>query len=263
MNGASFRSELVWKGDVGSGPRWVRAAEWIFLLAGLAAVDVFVWVNTSTLLDQAYQDWSFDETLRGLQPTIKGFVADEIFWLFGGHTKTEKIETEVPQKLEPVPREKPPLHEQLLGRLSIPRLKVSAMVREGADSATLRRAVGHIPGTALPGHAGNVALAGHRDTFFRALRDIKKDDKIDIETESGTYQYVVESTNIVGPRDVGVLAASRDKSLTLVTCYPFYYVGSAPKRFIVRATETGGNTPRQRVSAALDSPVELGRAYRD
>jgi len=249
MSSRRIRSELVWKDDGDPGRRWMRAAEWIFLLAGLAAVDVFVWVNTSTLLDQAYQDWAFDETLRGLQPTVEGFVTDEFSWFFGGRTKTE---TELPQKLEPVPREKPPLHEQLLGRLRIPRLKVSAMVREGADSDTLRRAVGHIPGTALPGHAGNVALAGHRDTFFRALRNIKKDDTIDFETESGTYQYVVKSTNIVGPRDVGVLAASRDKSLTLVTCYPFYYVGSAPKRFIVRATEIGGSS-RQRASARLDS----------
>jgi sortase A len=251
---SGFRSGLVWKDDgknhCGSGRRWIRAYEWIFLLAGLAALDVFVWVNTSTLLDQAYQDWAFDETLRGLKPTVKGFVTDEISGLFGGHTK---IETEMPQKLEPVPREKPPQPEQLLGRLRIPRLNVTAMVREGADSATLRRAVGHIPGTALPGHAGNVALAGHRDTFFRALRNIKKDDTIDFETESGTYQYVVESTKIVAPRDVGVLAASRDKSLTLVTCYPFYYVGSAPKRFIVRATEAGANSPRQKTSARLDS----------
>ena len=251
MSGTSFRSGLVWKDDGGSNRRWIRATEWIFLLAGLAALDVYVWVNTSTLLDQGYQDWAFDETMRGLQPTVKGFVADEIYWLFGGHTK---IETEVPQqKLEPVPREKAPLPEQLLGRLSIPRLKVTAMVREGADSATLRRAVGHIPGTALPGHPGNVALAGHRDTFFRALRNIQKDDKIDFETESGTYQYVVESTKIVAPRDVGVLAASRDKVLTLVTCYPFYYVGSAPKRFIVRATETGPSTARQRAAVRASS----------
>jgi sortase A len=71
--------------------------------------------------------------------------------------------------------------------------------------------VGHIPGTALPGYAGNVALAGHRDTFFRALRDIKKDDTIEFETENGTYRYLVESTDIVGPRDVGVLLPPTDR----------------------------------------------------
>ena len=254
MNGAHFaESGLMWKDDRSPRRRWIRAAEWIFLLAGLAAVDVFVWINTSTLLDQAYQDWAFDESLRGLRPTVAGFVADEISWLLGSRTKLET--PELPEKSEPIPQhpEKPPLKDALLGRLRIPRLNVAAMVREGADSATLRRAVGHIPGTALPGHAGNVALAGHRDTFFRALRNIQKNDTIDFETESGTYQYVVDSTRIVGPRDVGVLAASGGKTLTLVTCYPFYYVGSAPKRFIVRATETGANSPRQRTSSALES----------
>jgi sortase A len=125
-------------------------------------------------------------------------------------------------------------------------LNVTAMVREGADGKTLRRAVGHIPGTALPGEAGNVALAGHRDTFFRALRDIRKDDTIQFETESGIYRYQVESTEIVGPRDVGVLAASNQDTLTLVTCYPFYYVGSAPKRFIVRAAQVEVSRLRQR-----------------
>jgi len=95
--------------------------------------------------------------------------------------------------------------------------------------------VGHIPGTALPGNVGNVGLAGHRDTFFRALRNIQADDTIEMQTTAGTYRYVVKSTRIVTPRDVSVLQASGGETLTLVTCYPFYYVGSAPKRFIVHA----------------------------
>ena len=141
---------------------------------------------------------------------------------------------------------KPPLPSSVIGRLEIPRLNLTAMVREGADGKTLHRAVGHIPGTALPGYAGNVALAGHRDTFFRALRNIKKDDTIDLETENGTYHYLVEATDIVGPRDVGVLASSGGQTLTLVTCYPFYYIGSAPKRFIVRAMQVSPTPQRQR-----------------
>ncbi len=219
--------------------RGVRAFEWLFLLFGLAALDVYVWINTSALLYQAYEDWSFDETLRGLKPTVRGFVADEIYWLFGGDR--EKMENpEAPQKFAPLPHQRAPLPSMLLGRLRIPRLNVAAMVREGADTGTLSRAVGHIPGTALPGKAGNVALAGHRDTFFRALRNIRKDDAIEFETENGTYRYLVEFTKIVGPKDVGVLSAGGRQSLTLVTCYPFYYVGSAPKRFIVRAVQEEG-----------------------
>jgi sortase A len=197
------------------------------------------------VLEQAYLDWSFDEALRGLKPNPAGFVADELYWLFGGRTKLENLEVPRAPEKAPTPTAKPPVPDALLGRLRIPRLHLAAMVREGADSGTLRRAVGHIPGTALPGQAGNVALAGHRDTFFRALRGIKKDDTIDFETTDGTYRYVVESTTIVGPRDIGVLKAASGKTLTLVTCYPFYYVGSAPKRFIVRAAQSGGNVPRQ------------------
>jgi sortase A len=226
--------------------RWLAGFEWFFLLVGLVALDTYVWVNTSSLLSQAYQDWSFDQTLRGLTPSIPAFMADEISWMFGG--QREKVEApEAAQELQPAPQQgKPPLHASLIGRLEIPRLKLSVMVREGADGKTLHRAVGHIPGTALPGFAGNVALAGHRDTFFRALRDIKKDDTIEFETEGGTYRYLVESTDIVGPRDVGVLAASHGQTLTLVTCYPFYYIGSAPKRFIVHAAQVSPIPQRQR-----------------
>ena len=224
------------------GRRWLAGFEWFFLLLGLLALDTYVWVNASTILSQAYQDWAFDQTLRGLTPSVRGFVGDEVSWLLGA--QREKVEA--PEAAQTMPQGKPPLPSSVIGRLEIPRLNLTAMVREGADGKTLHRAVGHIPGTALPGYAGNVALAGHRDTFFRALRNIKKDDAIELETENGTYRYLVESTDIVGPRDVGVLAASHGQTLTLVTCYPFYYIGSAPKRFIVRAAQVSPIPPRQR-----------------
>jgi len=137
--------------------------------------------------------------------------------------------------------EAPPARQAVIGRLEIPRLKLAVMVREGADESTLSRAVGHIPGTALPGRIGNVGLAGHRDTFFRKLMNIRADDTIELQTTAGTYRYVVNSTRIVTPRDVSVLKASGGETLTLVTCYPFYYVGSAPKRFIVHATQVAAN----------------------
>jgi sortase A len=246
MKDPDMQVRLVWKDEQPRKRRGLGAAEWLFLLAGLAAVDVFVWVNTSTVLYQAYEDWAFDQTLRGLKPSTRGFVADEISWLFGSRSKVEPPDHA--PKAEPLPSEKPPLPEMLLGRLKIPRLHVAAMVREGADSGTLRRAIGHIPGTALPGKTGNVGLAGHRDTFFRALRNIEKDDTIDFETDAGTFRYAVESTRIVSPRDVSVLSAAGGRTLTLVTCYPFYYVGSAPKRFIVRAVQVPSGATRQQAS---------------
>jgi sortase A len=123
----------------------------------------------------------------------------------------------------------------LIGRIEVPRLELSAIVREGVDETTLRRAVGHVPDTALPGASGNVALAGHRDTFFRPLKDVRKGDTVHLTTPEGRFTYVVKDTRIVKPTDVSVLAPTTTPTLTLVTCYPFNYIGSAPDRFIVRA----------------------------
>jgi sortase A len=233
-----------------SGRSGLRALEWTFLLVGLLAVDCFVWINTSSVLYQAYEDWAFDQALRGLTPGVGGFIHDETRWLLGGGR--QKVETaETPQPAQPTnepPGITTPGPQAVIGRLEIPRLKLSVMVREGADEGTLSRAVGHIPGTALPGNVGNVGLAGHRDTFFRALRNIRSDDTIELQTRAGTYRYAVKSTRIVTPRDISVLQASGGETLTLVTCYPFYYVGSAPKRFIVRATQVGPSSQRQPAS---------------
>ena len=255
-----MRARLTWRGNQmahridqrrpRSERHGLRALEWIFLLIGLLAVDCYVWVNTSSVLYQAYEDWAFDQTLRGLTPSIGGFVKDEAQWIFGGGR--EKPETaEAPNPAAPnaaapaspnaPPAVVPPALRAVIGRLEIPRLNVSVMVRQGADERTLRMAIGHIPGTALPGMIGNVGLAGHRDTFFRPLRNIRENDLIELQTTAGTYRYLVTSTQIVSPRDVNVLKASGGDTLTLVTCYPFYYVGSAPKRFIVHATQVGAS----------------------
>ena len=123
----------------------------------------------------------------------------------------------------------------LIGRIEIPRLSLSTVVVEGIEKRALRRAVGHIPGTALPGQAGNVGIAGHRDTFFRSLKDIQVDDMIVVSTRWGEYRYRVVSSRVVGPHEVEVLDPTSDEVLTLVTCHPFYLVGPAPDRFIVRA----------------------------
>ena len=125
---------------------------------------------------------------------------------------------------------------RVLGRIEIPRIGVNAMVREGDDDATLAVAVGHIPGTARPGERGNMALAGHRDSFFRALRGIQPQDRIRIVTRKQSYEYTVDSTEVVNPEDTWVLDPTPDPVLSLVTCYPFNYVGPAPKRFVVRAS---------------------------
>ena len=126
----------------------------------------------------------------------------------------------------------------VIGRIEIPRLRVSTIVRAGSDARTLRLAVGHIEGTAFPGGSGNVGLAGHRDTFFRRLEEIQPDDEIRLVTPDGTFVYQVERTDVVRPDDIWVLDPTDTPTLTLVTCYPFTYVGSAPERFIDRASGT-------------------------
>ncbi len=123
----------------------------------------------------------------------------------------------------------------LIGRLGIPRLGVSVIVVEGTSNSVLRRAAGHISGTGLPGRPGNIGISAHRDTFFRPLRNIRSDDLITFTTLTGEYRYRVVSTRIVSPDNVAVLAPDGGEILTVVTCYPFYFVGSAPDRFIVRA----------------------------
>lgn len=123
-----------------------------------------------------------------------------------------------------------------IGRIEIPRLGVAAVVREGADEETLSRAVGLIPGAAHPGQSGNVVLAGHRDTFFRPLRKIKVNDRIRLVVPPNTFEYRVESTRVVTPDETSVLQSKGLDELTLVTCYPFRFIGSAPDRFIVSAT---------------------------
>jgi sortase A len=120
-------------------------------------------------------------------------------------------------------------------RLSIDRLHIDVAVIEGDSDADLRLGAGHVPYTALPGNSGNVGIAAHRDTFFRPLRNIQKGDIIALSTPEDTYEYRVDSTQIVTPDHSEVLGPTPEPSLTLVTCFPFYYVGSAPKRFIVRA----------------------------
>ena len=127
---------------------------------------------------------------------------------------------------------------EVLGQIEIPSLDFKAIVLHGDSPELLRHAVGHLPETPLPGEPGNVALAGHRDTFFRPLRRIRAGDLITLRTfKRETFQYRVESISIVSPTDVDVLRPTVRRELTLITCFPFDYIGPAPNRFIVRAIE--------------------------
>lgn len=177
--------------------------ERLLLLVALAALGYVVGSVGGAALYQDYESRQLDEVLRGGRSPEQASVR--------------------------------PVARRVLGRLEIPTLGVSTIVREGEDARTLQLAVGHIAGTALPGSSGNMGLAGHRDTFFRRLREIDVGDVIRLVAVEGTFTYVVESTQIVDPDDLWVLDPTPEPSLTLVTCYPFTYVGTAPERFIVKA----------------------------
>jgi sortase A len=192
--------------------RWSRNA---FLVAGVLALGACGYVLLDTKLYQADQARRFQQQLSRMRgPIARAGGIDD-------------------QPVAPAPA-------GALGSIEIPRIGLAAMILEGTDGRTLRRAVGHIPGTSLPGQPGNVAIAGHRDTFFRALRNVQQDDEIRLSTLDGSYRYLVDSTQVVAPEDTQVLDDSSDTILTLVTCYPFYFVGPAPKRFIVRAHKIPG-----------------------
>ena len=130
-----------------------------------------------------------------------------------------------------------------LAELEIPRLGFTAAVLEGSDESILRRAPGHIEHTGWPGQVGNIGIAGHRDTFFRPLRHVRIGDDILLITHQGQARYRVSSVRVVSPRDVGVLDPTSEAALTLVTCYPFSFVGPAPMRYVVHAVGIRSPSP--------------------
>ena len=220
----------------------------IFLL-GLCAIGFYGYTVANVHVYQAYQNWAFDQQIAGHRVTFADYVrAETPLGFLVGQDRRQSL-PEMNFSSPSANRVAPPKLPvgSLLGRISIGRLNLSAIVREGADADTLSRAVGHVPSTALAGHPGNFAIAAHRDTLFRALKDIRHGDLVTFESPSATYSYQVFSTKIVKPSDVSVLRpdggltpasvsnTGTNRILTMITCYPFYFVGAAPKRFIVQA----------------------------
>ncbi len=126
---------------------------------------------------------------------------------------------------------------KVLGRIDIERLAISGVIREGADGNTLRKAVGHVPKTAQPGEKGNIVLAAHRQQQFRGLRHVRVGDRIRVTTPHGRFEYEVEAFWVVDPQDISVMDATPGRQITLLTCYPFDYVGPAPQRLVVRGRQ--------------------------
>lgn len=185
----------------------LRFAQRLFLWLGIATLAYAG--GTAAYVDayQRYQSWKFEQEL----------------------TATGGIKAELAE-------DRADLREgDVIGRLDVPRFGISVIVLQGIEKNTLIVGAGHVPETPLPGAAGNIVIAAHRDTFFRKLDGIRRGDSIQVATLRGMYEYIVDSTEVVDPDDIQVMESRGRPELTLITCYPFYLVGPAPKRFIVHA----------------------------
>ena len=222
-----------------------------------------MWAVANNTIAPDWESWSFDKRAKGADPTLTAYMGDRTHDLLRGlgellllTTPSEKRPVDKPIEIHPTLAV-----NSVVGRLGIPRLGVRAVVREGDQEQTLFSSLGHIPGTALPGEKGNVGIAGHRDTFFRSLAKIKTNDVLQFETAGGTYSYEVTGTQIVKPKDVGVLRSGAIPEITLVTCYPFGYIGNAPDRFIVKARQLPSREAQQ-VSQVIPPPPVVSAVSR-
>ncbi len=206
----------------------------LLLLVGIASMLLFAW----SLLDGTY--YQYTQKIQFASKTAGAWVAGGS----AGSAQTVALSDARPQPQAGIqllsnpfklPVKLPAGDPLLIGELEVPRVGLSVMVREGMDATTLRRAVGHVPSTALPGQPGNFVIVGHRDTFFRPLRGLEKGDSIRIVTTRGRFTYAVESIQVVEPDGIALTAPASEAVATLITCFPFNYLGTAPRRFVARA----------------------------
>ena len=192
--------------------RWLTFIGGALIIGGAAILGFYIWTrHSAALAQQDAQEW-LNRTVRARQEGAKS----------------------------PSPQHRRFKYGEVVGKLTIPRLNLSVMVFEGDDAAILKRGAGHIPTTSLPAEKGNLGIAAHRDTYFRPLRLIRPQDRIEFTTPEGVSRYAVTDIEIVRPSDIQVLAKRPGRDLTLVTCYPFYFLGNAPQRWIVHAKQVAG-----------------------
>jgi sortase A len=213
----------------------------LLILVGVAGMLVWLWGLSDGAVYQFAQNAHFSRDAAGGDFEIAGNTA----------VVEANPRSAVSSWNAPVLPKRDPL---LLGRIEIPSVRLTVMMREGVDTTSLRKAVGHLPSSALPGQTGNVVVLGHRDTFFRPLRGIAQGDPIRVKTRSGSFDYVVDLIQVVPPEQSLVFEEKLPaESLTLITCFPFDYVGPAPRRFVVLA--------RMKVtSSEVDPPLHTNTA---
>ena len=206
--------------------RWLRQLELLLLVVGVLMLALYVAsrVHSAALSNAELQSFKTQQSESVAGPRgvdLSTAAPDFSLW---AEKRVKSYQESLASRCSPA-----------IGILRIPKINVEVPVLEGTDDLILNRGVGHVNGTALPGENGNVAIAGHRDGFFRGLKDVVVGDKIELITLQQTETYIIDRITIVEPTDVSVLQPRSHSSLTLITCYPFYFIGSAPQRYIVQA----------------------------
>lgn len=219
--------------------RWTKPLEWFLLVAGLLLIGVYVGARIHrSVLSQAEVERFKAQVIVSKElhsgAEAVGKKPDFSLW---SEKRVHEYQESLAAHFSPA-----------LALLRVPKINLEVPILEGTDDLSLNRAVGHIVGTPKPGEDGNIGIAGHRDGFFRGLKDVSTGDTIEIVTPSDTYRYVIDSITVVDPKDVSVLSERAQPSITLVTCYPFYFIGSAPQRYIVQASLVGPGVRKLEVS---------------
>jgi sortase A len=224
--------------------------ERLLLICGLLLVTIFVAAHIDSAISSRAELKRFRDLQGELsEETSVGLSTDFNLW------SNQRIAAYKKSVADPV--------DAPLGILRIPTVHLEVPVLDGTDELALNRGVGHIPSTVLPGQDGNIGIAGHRDGFFRVLKDVGPNAIIELESENRVDTYRVNQISIVTPHDVSVLQPRAIPSLTLVTCYPFYFIGSAPKRYIVEASRiTSVRLDRVRMFTVQSANLGIGRSTR-
>jgi sortase A len=207
--------------------RWLGRLERGLLIGGTMLIGIYVaaWIHGSVLARLAVQQFESRQPAAKRQEAALGMPMKEPDFSLWSTKRIEEYKESLADQFSPA-----------VAVLRIPKIQLEVPVLEGTDDLSLNRAVGLIAGTARPGESGNIGIAGHRDGFFRGLRDVKEGDRIELLETTGERTYVIDRIVVVDPKDISVLTPRLRPSLTLVTCYPFYFVGSAPQRYIVQAS---------------------------
>jgi sortase A len=232
--------------------RFARSIERLLLILGVLLIAIYVaaYIHRTILSRAELRRFQLAETQQpfgtpvGFRP---GSQSDFDFSLWS-EKRIAEYEHSLAEHIDPP-----------LAVLHISKVHLEVPVLEGTDELVLNRGVGHIAGTVHPGEDGNIGIAGHRDGFFRVLKDIGPGDILELATVSHVDTYIVDRIVLVRPEDVSVLQPRSVSSLTLVTCYPFYYVGSAPERYIVQASKTSRSWPGGRAESDLEQTAAAGR----